>query len=64
MKILNESKLQNIAISDNESSKFLLNTNIIIDNIAALDFIISPNLNQKEMKQKLRDHWLYWMDLD
>jgi len=46
VKILNETRLNSIELSAVEPTIFNLNTNIIINNIATLDFIISPKLNQ------------------
>jgi hypothetical protein len=47
IKILNETKLNSFEITNNQPSRFDINTNILIENIATFNFIISPELNQK-----------------
>ncbi len=47
IKILNESRLNSLKLTENENSKFDINTNIYITNIASFNFLIAPELNQK-----------------
>lgn len=47
VRILEETRENSIDLTQGETVAFDLNTNILINNIAALNFVISPELNQK-----------------
>lgn len=47
VKILKEVEEKSVSLSKEEETKFNINTNIIINNIASFNFIIAPDLSQK-----------------
>ncbi len=47
VKILNETKLAETELLNENASQFNFNTSIIINNIATFNFLLSPDLNQK-----------------
>jgi hypothetical protein len=47
VKILKEVEEKSVSLSKEEDTKFNINTNIIINNIASFNFIIAPDLSQK-----------------
>jgi len=47
VRVLNDTKQNTIELKKDESYQFDFNTNIFINNIASINFVISPDLNQK-----------------
>ena len=59
VRILNETKNNSIELSDGDETSFLVNSKIILNNIASFNILISPELNQRlriETTGQIEDH--------